>query len=61
MNNLLNKNWWNENPMTYLDWDLKRNDRLVSQKKDFKKINNKYLNTNPYLKKNLKILKIQIV
>jgi hypothetical protein len=30
MNNLLNKNWWNENPMIYLDWDLKRNDRLVS-------------------------------
>jgi SAM-dependent methyltransferase len=57
MNNLLNKNWWNENPMTYLDWDLKRNDRLVSQKKDFKKINDKYLNTNPYLKKKFENLK----
>ena len=57
MNNLLNKSWWNQNPMTYLDWDLKRNDRLVSQKKDFKKINDKYLKTNPYLKKKFKNLK----
>jgi len=51
MNNLKNKNWWNKNPMTYIDWDLDEKNRIVSQKKEFEKLNKNYLNTNPYLKK----------
>ena len=52
MNNLKNKKWWNNNPMTYLDWDLKKKDRIISQKKGFDELNKSYLETNPYLKKN---------
>ena len=36
MNNSKNKNWWNKNPMTYIDWDLNEKDRIVSQKKNLK-------------------------
>ena len=39
MNNKNNKIWWNNNPMTYLDWNLKKSDRLVSQKINFRKLN----------------------
>ena len=38
MNNKNNKIWWNNNPMTYLDWNLKKSDRLVSQKINFRKL-----------------------
>lgn len=51
MINFENKNWWNNNPMTYIDWDLNKKDRIVKQKKGFGILNKKYLNTNPYLKK----------
>lgn len=57
MNNSKNRNWWNENPMTYLDWDLKKSDRLVTQKINFKKLNDKYLKSNPYLIKKFKEIK----
>jgi len=56
MNNSKNKNWWNKNPMTYLDWDLKKKDRIVKQRDGFKELNNKYLDTNPFLKKKFKRL-----
>ena len=57
MNNFKNKNWWNNNPMTYIDWDFKKKDRIVKQNHDFKILNKKYLDTNPYLKKFFKKLK----
>ena len=41
--------------MTYIDWDLNKKDRIVKQKIGFGILNKKYLNTNPYLKKNFKI------
>ena len=57
MNNKNNKIWWNNNPMTYLDWNLKKSDRLVSQKINFRKLNETYLKTNPYLIKKFKKIK----
>jgi hypothetical protein len=57
MNNKNNKNWWNNNPMTYLDWNLKKSDRLVTQKINFRKLNETYLQTNPYLIKKFKKIK----
>ena len=57
MNNLKNKEWWNNNPMTYLDWDLKKKQRIVRQKKGFEELNKSYLETNPFLKKKFSKLK----
>lgn len=51
MINSKNKKWWNDNPMTYIDWELNKQERLVKKKEDFKALNKNYIETNPYLKK----------
>ncbi len=48
--NIPNEEWWNNNPMTYEDWDLSNDIRGSLNKVKFKKINNDYLFYNPYLK-----------
>ena len=51
--NSLNKLWWDNNPMTYIeakinDWDDK--ERFIHDQSQFEKLNKDYLDTNPYLK-----------
>jgi ubiquinone/menaquinone biosynthesis C-methylase UbiE len=49
-----NKSWWDNNPMTYVEakeivnWDDSR--RFVQKRTQFEKLNQDYLDTNPYLK-----------
>ena len=50
MNNFNNKSWWDNNPMTYKDWDLSLEKRIANNIDEFRKINEDYLNNNPYLK-----------
>ena len=49
--NIPNKDWWNNNPMTYEDWDLSKDIRASLNADKFKKINFDYIFHNPYLKK----------
>jgi ubiquinone/menaquinone biosynthesis C-methylase UbiE len=51
--NSLNKLWWDNNPMTYIEgemngWDEQK--RFIHDQGQFKKLNKDYLDTNPYLK-----------
>jgi len=51
--NSLNKLWWDNNPMTYIegkmnDWDDE--ERFIHDQSQFEKLNKDYLDTNPYLK-----------
>lgn len=51
--NSLNKLWWDNNPMTYIeaevnDWGEQK--RFINDEDQFKKLNKDYLDTNPYLK-----------
>ena len=50
MNNFNNKSWWDNNPMTYKDWNLSLEKRIANNIDEFRKINEDYLNNNPYLK-----------
>ena len=50
MSNLDNKNWWDENTMSYTDWDLNEKIRLKDDPEDISKVNQKYIDSNPYLK-----------
>jgi len=42
-----NKKWWDNNPMTYVDWE--EDDRGLKEREEFEKLNQDYLRTNPYL------------
>lgn len=52
--NSLNKLWWDNNPMTYVEsrsmdkWSDQK--RFLNDQDQFKKLNKDYLDTNPYLK-----------
>ena len=48
--NTPNEDWWNNNPMTYEDWDLSKDIRGSLNADKFKKINFDYIFHNPYLK-----------
>jgi ubiquinone/menaquinone biosynthesis C-methylase UbiE len=48
--NELNKLWWNELPMTYVDWGLKERSLLTAE--DFSKLERDFLENNPWIKKN---------
>ena len=50
MNNFNNKSWWDNNPMSYKNWDLSLEKRIANNIDEFRKINEDYLNNNPYLK-----------
>ena len=45
-----NKKWWDENTMSYKDWDLNEKDRLDDDPKSIIEVNWKYIYTNPFLK-----------
>ena len=51
MNNFKNKSWWDNNPMTYKDWELPLEKRVLNNIDEFRKLNEEYLHANPYLKK----------
>ena len=47
--NIFNENWWDQNQMTYEDWNLFTNKRSLINNEKIKKINSEYLRSNPYL------------
>ena len=51
MSNFENKSWWDNNPMTYKDWELPLEERVLNNIDEFRKLNEIYLQANPYLKK----------
>ncbi len=60
-----NKLWWEAHPMTYEDWDKQRELRIPKSKKDFLKVEENFLNGNPFFRgfdfgafKNKKVLEI---
>ena len=52
-----NQNWWDNNPMTYENWNLSKNKRSLINKAKIKKINLDYIKNNPYLNYYFKSLK----
>lgn len=54
--NSKNKNWWDNNTMSYKDWDLNEKDRSIDDPKDIDEVNRKYIYSNPYLKNFFTIL-----
>jgi len=52
--NFLNKSWWDNNPMTYVEGkpNVNWNDskRFIQDRNQFNKLNQDYLDNNPYLK-----------
>lgn len=50
MSNLDNKKWWDENTMSYTDWDLNGKIRLKDDPESISEVNRKYIDSNPYLK-----------
>lgn len=44
-----NKLWWEKHPMTYEDWNKKRVLRIPKSKEDFLKVEESFLNGNPFL------------
>ena len=45
-----NKKWWDDNTMSYKDWDLNVKDRLNDDPKSIIEVNWKYIYSNPFLK-----------
>ena len=52
-----NQDWWDNNPMTYENWNLSKNKRSLINKAKIKKINLDYIKNNPYLNYYFKSLK----
>ena len=49
--NFNNEKWWDQNTMSYKDWDLPPSERKKNELSDFTRLNQAYLDSNPYLKK----------
>ena len=50
MNNSENKKWWDDNTMSYTDWDLDEKIRLKDESENINETNQKYISINPFLK-----------
>lgn len=46
-----NAEWWDERPMSYFDWELPYEHRVADNNEFFTILNEKYVGTNPYIKK----------
>ena len=49
MDNSLNKNWWDENTMSYQEWNLNEELRSKDDPKNIETVNKNYITSNPYL------------
>ena len=58
--NYLNKKFWTENPMTYVDFKKSLKQRLPKTKKDYELINKKIINENPDFLEIIKKIKKKI-
>ena len=50
MDNQNNKKWWDNNTMSYADWDLDEKIRTEDTSEKLDKLNQKYISGNPFLK-----------
>ena len=50
MKNQENKKWWDNNTMSYVDWDLDEKIRLKDLTENINEVNQKYISENPFLK-----------
>ena len=50
MKNQENKKWWDNNTMSYVDWDLDDKIRLKDLPENINEVNQKYISENPFLK-----------
>ena len=48
--NFNNEKWWDQNTMSYKNWDLPPSEREKNQLSDLIRLNQAYLDSNPYLK-----------
>ena len=48
--NFNNEKWWDQNTMSYKNWDLPPSEREKNELSDLIRLNQAYLNSNPYLK-----------
>lgn len=48
-NNIKNEKWWDDNTMSYRDWNLNENERKKNNSFSIKTVNKMYLESNPYL------------
>jgi hypothetical protein len=53
----LNRQWWENMPMTYVDWEL--NERHLSDHEAFEEVQKKFLKNNPWVAENIDFSKFK--